>query len=322
MAMNRQEQDIGETARLWAIRAADPAFADWDGLTLWLEQDSAHLAAYETAQDEADWAAELLASKPAQQPPAPAWQPPVEAPRPPRRRWFGAAGAIAAALALVGGWSVMNRGSAPETIATAPGEHRTIELADGSRIVLNGGTRVTIDRDDPRKVALAQGEALFEIRHDAAHPFVVTAAGTQLLDAGTVFNVVAQGDTLDVAVAEGAVIYRPGSDQLRLNPGDALSRTGASAAPRLRRASPQSVGRWQSGELQYDGAPLDEVAGDLGRNIGRPVRAGDGTGKLRFSGTLILSGPPEQVLARAGPLLGVRFTPDKEGWTMSRADGP
>lgn len=320
--MNRQEQDIGETARAWAIRVEDPAFMDWDGLTEWLESDPAHLAAYEAARDQTDWAVELLAANARRKPvEAPAWRAPAEAPRP-RRHWFGAAGAVAAVLAVVGGWSVFNRGSAPETIATAAGEHRTIDLADGSRIALNGGTSITVDRDEPRKIVLARGEALFEVRHNPSRPFVVTVGDTQLLDAGTVFNVVAEGEKLDVAVAEGAVIYRPGSDQVRLNPGDGLFRASADAAPKLRHAGPQTIGSWKSGELQYDGAPLDQVASDLGRNLGRPIRAGRDTAGLRFSGTLILGSSPEQVLARAGPLLGVRFTPDKEGWTMSRADGP
>lgn len=308
--------EIAEAARLWAIRASDPGFSDWDAFTQWLEESPAHLDAYETALAQTDEAAELLATKP-----TPAWQPePDTGYRPPRRRWFAGA-AVAAAVAAVTGWGLIDRGHAPEQIATAPGEHRTIDLADGSRIILNGNTRITIDRDKPRHVELAQGEALFEVRHDEANPFLVVTGNTKLLDAGTVFNVIAEGNgALDVEVAEGAVIYQPGAGQVRLDPGDGLSRTRTGALPVLRKASPQNVGGWRSGALYYDRAPLDRIAQDLTRNLGRTV-AVKGGGFAPYTGSLMLNGSAEDVLARAAPLLGVRFTAHGKGWVMSPANG-
>lgn len=308
--------EIAEAARLWAIRASDPGFAGWDEFTLWLEESPAHLAAYETALAQADEAAELLAAKP-----KPAWQPEPDAGyRPPSRRWF-AGTAVAAAVAAFAGWGLIDRGHSPEQIATAPGEHRTIELADGSRIRLNGGTRVTIDRDTPRHVELAQGEALFEVKHDEANPFLVVTGNTRLLDAGTVFNVVAEGGALDVEVAEGAVIYQPGAGQVRLDAGDGLSRSRAGAMPVLRKTSPQNVGGWRTGALYYDRASLERVAQDLSRNLGRTVKV-EGSGFAPYTGSLMLNGSAEDVLARAAPLLGVRFTAQGEGWVMSPANGP
>jgi transmembrane sensor len=306
--------EIAEAAQLWAIRASDPGFSDWDAFTLWLEESPAHLDAYETALAQVDDAAALLATKP-----RPAWQPePDSGYRAPRRRWFAGA---AVAVAGIAGWGLIDRGHAPEQIATAPGEHRTIDLADGSRIILNGNTRITIDRDKPRHVELAQGEALFEVRHDEANPFLVVTGNTRLLDAGTVFNVIAEGNgALDVEVAEGAVIYQPGTDQVRLDAGDGLSRTRTGALPVLRKASPENVGGWRSGALYYNRAPLDRIAQDLTRNLGRTVEV-KGGGFAPYTGTLMLNGSAEDVLARAAPLLGVRFTAQGKGWVMSPANG-
>lgn len=310
------DPEIEEAARTWAIRVSDAGFADWDGFTLWLEQSPVHLTAYEAALAQADAAATLLATKP-----KPAWQPEPEAETPlPRHRWFAGI-AIAAAVAGVAGWGLIDRGSPAEQIATAPGERRAIDLADGSRILLNGGTRITIDRDTPRHVELAQGEALFKVKHEERNPFVVVTGDTKLVDAGTVFNVIAEGGALDVEVAEGAVIYQPGANQVRLDAGEGLSRPRAGAVPVLRKASPQDVGGWQAGTLHYDNAPLDRIARDLARNLGRPVQA-EGTRSSRFTGTLVIDGKPDVVLARAGPLLGVKFTANGEGWIMSPANGP
>ncbi|AQR76020.1 FecR family protein [Sphingomonas sp. LM7] len=312
--MSEQDLELREAGRLWAIRVQNPAFDDWDGYTAWLERDPAHLEAYEAALDDADWAEELYAAAPAE----------VVAVPQPRRNWWLPAGAVAAAaIAAVGGWSVLDRDAPAQQIATAPGEHRTIDLADGSRLALNGATRVTIDPDTPRHVVLEQGEARFDVRHDASDPFVVLSGGTRLVDAGTVFNVVQDRDMLEVAVAEGAVIYEPGPGEVRLAPGDTLKRAGKGATPVVGKANPQAIGSWASGELQYDNASLGQVARDLSRSIGRTVRPAAGAERVTVGGgTLVLRGTPDEVLARAGPLLGVRFVADGEGWTMSPTHGP
>jgi transmembrane sensor len=318
MGMTTQYSQIEEAAHRWVIRVQDSAFDDWDGFTDWLEQDGDHLAAYEAALGDDAWAAELFRHQP---PPAPAGQPmPFRRPEPRRRRWYALGGAIAASLVAVVTFATL-RGPGPSEIVTAPGEHRTIPLADGSRIILNGGTRISIDPDAPREVELAAGEALFDVKHDERHPFVVTAGGARLLDAGTVFNVVSDAGALDVAVAEGSVIYEPGRSEIRLVAGDALSRASGAARPVLRKASPRAIGGWQSGRLEYGNAPLDQVARDLGRNLGLTIRPANGAERLRFTGTLAVAGKADDVLRRAAPLLGVDFAADGDAWRMTPANG-
>lgn len=322
--MTTYDSEIEEAARLWAIRVQDSAFDDWDGLTRWLEQDAAHNAAYDAALDADAWAEDLFRSAPPAQPiPLRRSEPELRAEPPVRhgaRRRYVMGGAIAAALVAVVSFGVIDRGGANE-IVTAPGEHRTVPLADGSRVIMNGDTRILIDPDSPREVELAAGEALFDVRHDDSHPFVVTVGETRLLDAGTVFNVVSDGSSLDVAVAEGAVIYEPGRKEIRLAAGDALTRKGARADPTLRKASPQAIGGWQRGQLEYSGAPLDLVARDLARNLGRSIRPANGAERLRFTGTLVVDGNPGEVLKRAGPLLGVDFAAEGDAWRMTPANG-
>lgn len=61
--MTTHSSELIAAARLWAMRVADPAFGDWDGLTQWLETSPAHLAAYEAAVENDEWAAATLASE-------------------------------------------------------------------------------------------------------------------------------------------------------------------------------------------------------------------------------------------------------------------
>jgi len=321
MGMSAESDELlREDARLWAIRVSDPAFADWDAFAAWLEQGPAHNAAYEAALDDLEGVDALFDVSPAPIPsPAPAQVGPAHAPR----RWrMPAAAAGVALLAAGGSWLALDH-RVQQEYATAAGEHRTVELADGSRIVLNGGTRLTFDPARPREIAMAQGEALFEVHHDQAHPFVVTTKdGTRLVDVGTVFNVVKRGAALDVAVAEGAVDYRGGGAVIRLAAGDMLTRASATAAPVKRSVDPGAVGGWRTGLLQFTDAPLRTVAEDLARNLGRPVAIDDALASRRFSGTIVVDGAPDAVMARVAPLLGVRIERDGAGWRITRPDGP
>jgi transmembrane sensor len=304
-------------------RVGDPSFGDWDGFVAWLEEDPANLAAYEAALDIDTWAVSLLGEAThAVNDDAPIAD--HEAVRPRRRPLYWATGlaAVAAAvIALVLFWPGLSGGSI-DWVATAPGQHRMIALEDGTRIVMNGGTRLGMRTSGTgRQVELAQGEALFQVRHDSEHPFAVVVGDTRLVDAGTLFNVVRDGGALRVGVAEGEVIYQPGTDQIALRAGDTLARTSAAAAPVVSHVDPVTIGDWRSGSLQYDDAMLDRVAQDLSRNLGRPITAGTDVANQRFTGTLNLAGTPQEVLARASPLLGVTLSPEGDGWTMHRDDG-
>src|SRR6218665_2353330 len=59
--MTEKDTAVMDAARLWMFRVNDPGFDNWDGLTAWLEADPSPLAAYESALEEDDWAAELAA---------------------------------------------------------------------------------------------------------------------------------------------------------------------------------------------------------------------------------------------------------------------
>ena len=75
-----------------------------------------------------------------------------------------------------------------QTISTAVGGHKLVKLSDGSRIELNTDTVIRI-KGWQRTVMLAKGEAFFEIKHDALHPFTVDVAGQRITDLGTKFVV-------------------------------------------------------------------------------------------------------------------------------------
>ena len=182
----------------WVIRQRDPAFTDWDGFADWLAEDPEHAAIYDAVAS-LDQDLEDLPPMPA---PAVVAMP-VAPRRALRRAWFG--GAMAAAV--VGAITLSNPGlfGNANRIETAAGEHRTIELADGSKIEINGASVVELDGERPRFARLESGEAMFHVVHRDDDPFVVETGGAKIVDLGTAFNVVRRDRQTSVAVSEGIV---------------------------------------------------------------------------------------------------------------------
>jgi transmembrane sensor len=84
---------------------------------------------------------------------------------------------------------------------TAPGQRATIQLADGSRVELGVASLLTVSpfTDSTRDVTL-EGEAMFDVEHDARRPFRVRSAGTLTEDLGTRFGVRAYREDTHVRV--------------------------------------------------------------------------------------------------------------------------
>lgn len=314
--MTDERASTEEQALDWVIRQRDPGFTDWEAFTAWLEQDPEHAAAYDAVAIADENAGALLLAPP---------RAPLVAATPaparglPTRRAFGG-WALAASLAAVLGFTVLGGGST-YVIETAPGEQRSLMLADGSRIDMNGATRLTLDRDDVRLAELDRGEALFTVVHDERKPFRVQTGGAVLLDVGTVFNVTRAAGTTEVAVSEGAVVYNPRQEALRLDPGRKLRVADGGGAPALSNIPPADVAAWRSGRLIYLGTPIAVIAADLSRNLGIAVEASPAVAERRFSGVIMLDKDPERLFARLSPLLAVSARREERGWVLAAGSG-
>jgi transmembrane sensor len=89
---------------------------------------------------------------------------------------------------------------------TATSEQRAFVLADGSVIHLNTRSRIAVRLSSgKREVRLVEGEALFQVHHDASRSFHVYTDNAQIEDVGTQFNVRNRSGETVVAVLEGRV---------------------------------------------------------------------------------------------------------------------
>lgn len=296
---------IREQAVAWAVRIGDSGFDDWDSFTRWLEADPAHAGAYDEVMLSVGDAADTLPALPqADNDDQPAAVP--------RRRWFG--GAIAAVLAVTVGIAAWQSRGGTYAVETAPGEMRLVELDGGGQLALAGDTRVVLDRSDPGIATVERGQALFTLRHDSNQPFEVTVGEDTLVDIGTVFEVERVGEGMSVAVSEGAVMYNPGKQNVRVSPGEVLSREAGSQAYRVAPIALNQVGEWREGRLTFQNATLADVAGDLSRATGVAFTVAAGANGA-VSGSLLIE-PVRADPRKLGPLLGVTVRHNGQAWEI------
>ena len=301
--------DVSDEAAAWVVRlsASDVGEAEWLAFLAWLDDGPPGAADLRrTAFDRAQsvWLAldgvELPIATPA--------APPVAV-----RKIAWAPLAVAAALVLsLGVWPLLRPRLAPPpapgplaavAYVTAVGESRTIRLADGSRIDMDGATALSVSFGaDGRRVVLTRGETIFDVVHDPSRSFIIDLGGAQVRVLGTAFDIERENGSLQVAVARGVVSLRTGRQVLRL-PAGTLAQLEPNRSVLVRRMPTAEIGDWREGRRLYMDAPLARIVADLNRRYPRPIRIdGDKTAKVRFTGVLVL-GPQDRTVRHLTALL-------------------
>ncbi|MDB5712749.1 MAG: hypothetical protein JWO15_146 [Sphingomonadales bacterium] len=307
------QRTIEEQAVAWHLRLSDAEGSLWDDFLTWLEVDPRHALAYDrvlAASDDIEAVLPGMTSSANDN---------HSVGKPRRLRWAGIGAGIAAAAAAVTVFFAQpsHTPNAAFEIVTPPGQQRSVKLIDGTRIALNGGTTVVLDRHNLRLATLRSGEATFSVIHDEKAPFRLSVGNGQIEDVGTVFNVIADGKAVTVDVKEGSVRYVAGAAEVPLRRGQSLTDTGAGGPLVVKAKQADAIASWQTGRLDYEMQSFAVIAQDLSRNLGIPVVADASLAGKQFSGTLQIDRDRTRFFARLGDLLGVKTRRHGKGWQLS-----
>ena len=176
---------------------------------------------------------------------------------------------------------------------------------------LNTASAAALDFEDGRRrVRLLRGEAYFDVRHDDAHPFVVTAQFSETVDIGTAFSI-RRGEAGDsIVLEEGLVdvsrLSRP-EDRARLDPGEMIIAGEDSLSP----VGDADLGRalaWLDGRIVFREQSFSTALAALRRHYDGPVIVADGRVKnLLVSGNYDLD-QPEAAIRTLAAAAGVSVT--------------
>lgn len=175
-------------------------------------------------------------------------------------------------------------------LRTATGEQRSLDLVDGTRLVLNTASAADIDYTPrQRTIWLRAGEILLTTGHDPARrPFVVQTGQGAIRALGTRFMVRDEGDAIRVAVFEGAVEIRPAANDMPVVL-SARSQTVFNASE----VEPQwqadaSSASWEQGMLAVQNWRLTDLIDELGRYRRGLLRCDPAVAGMRVSGAFPL----------------------------------
>jgi transmembrane sensor len=309
--MSERATDVSREAATWLERREREDWSDADNSALetWLAQSPAHKLAFWRVKGAWSQTERLNALRPT------AAQKPAVAPsrKTPTVLRFAAA---ALAVAAVGGFAASNMLSGPayKTYSTGVGVRETITLPDGSQIELNTDTSVRVaEAALHRNVVLDRGEAFFQIKHDAAHPFVVTAGNSRVVDLGTKFTVRTETDRVEVALVEGRARIEPlvGNAPTRiatLSPGDvAVAEKDSLRVSTLPKRDLADDLGWRRGVLIFRRTTLAQAASQFNRyNAHKLIVPDAAVAELQLGGTFQTNNP--ELFARvARDVLGLRI---------------
>ena len=281
----RTRADIDEEAAAWIWRVDSAAIdaADRQAFEAWQRQDPRHRRA--VSELSAVWDALDGLAEAKREEKIATFTNAAKAARPhhPQRWWIAAAAALAAVAVGVGAlW--LQRGSELQTLSTAVGQQRNVTLADGSVVTLNTNTIVESDlRGRTREIYLRKGEAHFQVAHDRSRPFLVHAGDAVVRAVGTAFEVrVLTDQHVDVVVNEGRVevqpaLPAPAPQNSHAHPAAAPTVRALNAGERLSTASldyavipvtAQQVSTelaWREGAIVFDGERLSDAVAEIER---------------------------------------------------------
>jgi len=301
-----------QAALAWLSLLHDrPSTGDQLTFSQWLRADPAHAEAY--AQAQVIWELSESPARTLADEDALALQGYLRAMDAPRRspllRWSGALALAACLLLMVSlgtGWQAQRwLDDLRADHVSAPGEIRTVTLADQSQVTLDADSAIVVDfSHGQRRVKLIRGAAFFSVTH-TGDPFVVAAEQGEARVLGTQFEVRRQPHGAQVTVLSGrvAVTADEHGQQQILTAGQQVAYADGTAE-KLHAVDSEAQLAWRQGWLTYYKTTLADVVEDLRRYYpGRIVLLNDELAARKVSGSFP-SKDPQAVLNSLQGVLG------------------
>jgi ferric-dicitrate binding protein FerR (iron transport regulator) len=165
--------------------------------------------------------------------------------------------------------------------STERAEYKYILLPDSTQVWLNAGSTLEYPEHfgkEGREVSLS-GEAYFDVKHAAEHPFLIHTGHILITVLGTAFNINAypERSSVTVSVSRGKVrVSRNDVLVATLVKGQEVNVSDRdSSRVSQKNIEVSAVAQWQQGNLSYDDEPLQDIIADLERVYGAEIRIPD-----------------------------------------------
>ncbi len=145
----------------------------------------------------------------------------------------------------------------------ATGSADTLQLADGSTVILGEGSELAFRQTNSgKREAKLTGIALFKVRHDEAQPFTVDADNATVRVLGTTFSVEhwPGEERVRTRVEQGLVAMSAGSENVRIKAGEEAIWTGTELSLTESAAGKIAIGQRR---MDFRSASLRQVVDEM-----------------------------------------------------------
>lgn len=165
----------------------------------------------------------------------------------------------------------------PNHFTTRVGEQRTVALDDGSRILVDADSDVTVRyTNTARAVTLGHGRARFSVHHGDPRAFTVDFDGARVIATGTRFDVRADSVATSVALLDGTVRVQSKNEPAKhrdLVAGQSVSI--AAGVPGAVATIPPGAADWSEGRVVFSRTPLGTAIAEINRYSVRKIVVSD-----------------------------------------------
>lgn len=222
------------------------------------------------------------------------------------RRWMTTAAAVAvAAITLAALWLAgvrMPGANRPEIYINRTDEIAAMQLGDGTQVWVQPGTelRYEVQGSAGERIVGLDGEAFFDVAHDAARPFIVETRDLVIRVLGTAFNVrsAQAGPQTEVVLERGSVqLETPeGLSLVRLHPDQMALYDGARGDLEVEEVDAAMFVTKRYDLVSMKNATIQEIIASIERNYGVRIVVGETGDTRRYDINYLRSYPLEQVI--------------------------
>ncbi len=158
------------------------------------------------------------------------------------------------------------------TKSTESGQKLSIQLSDGSRVILNSASKLTYNDyfGTDQRVVFLEGEAFFEVKRDTLKPFSVITGDISTTALGTSFNINSFSDdkAIEVALVSGKVLVeQQGSNgnekAVYLFPGEKATYNKQAGFLTTSKYNIRDITCWKDGIIAFRNAGYDQITEKL-----------------------------------------------------------
>ena len=158
------------------------------------------------------------------------------------------------------------------TILVPYGKRTDVVLSDGTHVWINSGSRLVypaIFKGNNREVYL-EGEAIFDVAHNAEKPFKVLSKSQEIEVLGTIFNVSAypEDEQMNTVLKSGSIQLTYNGNRknsFKITPGTLSSYNNKTSEIKKSKVNVNDYFGWRDGYLSLKQQPLDYIVARLSR---------------------------------------------------------